>query len=154
MSPFAGYFYYFQTAIAGTMAFGAFTGAFGGAIVWMARARLLPGAVVTFVVYAIVQAFLSTPRDRFTFVAFGVLPMVLTFLTALVVARQLEVRIGLRRIWAALAALGIALCVGFADVLLVRVRMWAPHAVALVAGIGLALVLMRSRGQARSREHA
>lgn len=83
--------------------------------------------------------------------AFGVAPLVLTFLASWLTAGYLETRMKLRRLWAALAAFGAAVAAGSLWLLSFRLGVWAGIGLVLAADMLLIVSAVLSRGAPRPR---
>lgn len=105
--------------IAGVMAVAVVVGAAGGVINGRLRGEFSLGAVVVAAAYVLLLMVLES-WSTWRFAVFGLLPLMLSFLTGSVTTRLLQTRAGLRPVLAMLAALGGALLVGFSYLMLVR----------------------------------
>jgi hypothetical protein len=111
-------------------------GAFGGALAWAIRARLLwagPLAAGAFLAATV----LLGPYRLEPAAVYGIPLVSLTFLLSWLIARFLETGAKWRRIWATLAALGGGLLVGYLWLFQARLGLWTPVSTALVADAGL-----------------
>jgi hypothetical protein len=115
MAPVA---YGILALIAGVMVVAVVVGATGGVINGRLRGELSLGAVVVAAAYVLLLMVLES-RSTWRFAVFGLLPLMLSFLTGSVTTRLLQTA-GLRPVLAMLAALGGALLVGFSYLMLVR----------------------------------
>jgi hypothetical protein len=146
----------FLVLIGASATLGAFVGAIGGAAVWRLRMNLVLGGLLT--ACALTLVFVAEhPEDQTWLRAkliWGVPPMTVTFLAGTVAARWLEIRMAVRSIWTALAAFGVALCLGFLHLLLFRYGPKAPLLAApgFVLGLILLLFLIRRRGLAQPQQ--
>ena len=147
MSPFAG----FSTAIlvAGIAVLGVAIGALGGAIVRIARGRVNLGGLASLVAYAVAVAAIENPRALVAFGGYGLLTLLLSYLSACVVGSHAE-RAGLGPVRASLVAFAIAVVAGFADLLLFRLGVGVFVAGSLVVDAILVLVFLRIPRQGRS----
>src|SRR5437016_5819091 len=143
MAPIA---FGFMILIGAAAHMGVVVGAIGGAVVWRMRMNLVLGGLLTAGVYLLVLV-ADHPGDFLWLRAkltWGIPPLSLAFLRASVSARWLKARARLDTIWTSLAACGVGLGLGFLFLLLFRTDLEAPLAVALVADVGLVVVLIWS----------
>jgi hypothetical protein len=87
-------------------------GAFAGAIGWATKARVLWAGLLAAAIYLATAVLWESHRLEAA-ASIGIPPLILTLLIAWLTAQYLETRAKWRRIWAALAALGGALLLGF-----------------------------------------
>src|SRR5438552_12847513 len=134
MAPIA---FGFMILIGAAALMGVMVGAIGGAVIWRMRMNLVLGGLLTAGVYLLVLVadhlgdFLWL-RAKLTW---GIPPLSLAFLIASVSARWLKARTRLHPTWTTLAACGVGLGLGFLYLLLFRIDLEAPLAVALVADV-------------------
>jgi hypothetical protein len=121
-------------------------GALAGAILWAVGVRLLWAAPVAAGAFLVVTVLLGSYRLEPAAV-YGIPLVMLTFLTAWLIARYVERRAKWPRIWAMLAALGGAILVGFLWLLQSRLGLWTPVATALVADVCLIALLFIHRSR-------
>jgi hypothetical protein len=143
MEPFA---VGFVVSIAAAAVTGILVGAIGGAVVWRMRMNLVVGSLLTACAYLLIlladgQRLLGLRGHLY----WGVPLLILGFLLSSVAARWLRTRIKLRPTWIALQALGLALTLGFLNLLLFRWSFRAPPLVALAADACLFVLLIRSQ---------
>jgi hypothetical protein len=134
----------FMILIGAAAVLGVVVGAIGGAVVWRARINLVLGGLLTAGAYLLVLV-VDYPGD-FTFLraklTWGAPPLSLAFLIASISARWLEARTALRPTWITLAACGVSLGLGFLYLSLFRFDRETRLVGALVADVGLMLVLI------------
>ena len=118
-------------------------GAAGGAFLWKARGGLALGGPALAGTYFMVVLFVLE-ISWLGAVLFGIVPLALTFLTSYLAACHLTMRAELRPLWAALAALVIALIVGFLYLLSLRIDIWMSTWIAVVINACLVLVAIRN----------
>ena len=154
MAPIA---FGFMILIGAAAVLGVVVGAIGGAVVWRVRLNLVLGGLLTAGVFLLVLV-ADHPGDFLWLRAkltWGIPPLSLAFLIASISARWLEARTALRPTWITLAACGISLGLGCLYLLLFRIDLEAPLRVALVADVGLIVVLIwNAHGRRRWRSPA
>ena len=129
------------TAIAGAATLGALVGILAGAIASAIRGSVVWIALAAAAAYLVQMVFFEFTRLEAA-AAIGLPPMLLTLLTCWLVARFLQSRRQWRRHWAIAAAVACALIAGVADLMLFRLAVWAPSALALVAVMALTAVAL------------
>lgn len=129
-------------AIAAAAVFALILGAVAGAIAWVLKGRLLLLGLLAASVYFAEQVFLGSSRVLSSAII-GMPPLILALLVSWLTAYYLDARWKLRRIPAALSALGCALVVGFGWGFLFRLDLWVPIWVAVVADLCLIAVFYR-----------
>ena len=119
-------------------------GALAGAIAWPIRCSLLWPALLAAAAYLATTVILGNAA-LWPAVVIGLPPLLLTLLTSWLAASYLEERARLRRIWAALAALGCALLVGFLWGFSFRLGLWVPAYLAIAIDACLIVLFYRRR---------
>lgn len=105
-------------------------GALAGAIAWAVKGNVFWAGVLAAGAYFAVAVLLESHRPVAAAIV-GMPPLMLTLLSSWLAASYLQAR--LRRPWAAAAALGCALLLGFIWGFLFRIGLWTAVSVALAA---------------------
>ena len=134
-------------AIASAALLAVLLGAIGGALAWAVKSwvkgSLLWCGLMAAAGYLVAKTVLGSGR-LWPAISIGIPFLMLSLLTSWLSARHLETRARWRRPWAALAALGIGLLLGYLWGFQFRLGLWVPIRTALVADAGLILWLIVS----------
>jgi hypothetical protein len=130
--------------VAAATVLGAILGALAGAIAWAVQRSLLLFFLLVAAGY-FAETVLLGSAGLAPAAVIGIPPLILTLLTSWLTARYLEAHARFRRIWAALAALGCALLLGFLWGFSLRLGLSAAVSLALTADACLFVLFFRSR---------